>query len=384
MFIQKIVLTNFRSYSDSTIIQFDSNMMVIQDNASYDCYNAISWSLLNRGGRYKAVQDQLLFAGDSIRSPATYTEVAISIDNNRAYLPIPNSNLSIQRRYYRVGRSEFFMDGLGCRLKDITNLLQEHLHPQSMATWGIEQRESLIKYSPKTLRFIWDASAGALPNRKRIQTLEKHLERIQIDITRIQQSIDILIGSMDITTNFSPKDSNNSRERTDYLRHVLMSLNEDFHSTEETIAMYKKSICESFDMMFSLFQTTFTKELRRWGAPRVQLELTDSKNMYSTGIKLAFTSSISLENQNRISWAFWSASMHILPLPICLVQVELSKEVEPSMVIETLNMLSSTKQIIIFDAGSISNKRGDYYQSSKRGIRASFNNATSVFSTSYE
>lgn len=68
MFIQQIVLTNFRDYSDPTIIQFDSNMMVIQDNASYDCYNAISWPLLNRGGRYKAVQDQLLFAGDSIRS----------------------------------------------------------------------------------------------------------------------------------------------------------------------------------------------------------------------------------------------------------------------------------------------------------------------------
>lgn len=360
-------------------------MRVIQDNASYDCYTALTWSLLNRESRrYKAIQDQLLFKGDSIRSPATYTEVAISIDNNRAHLPISKSDLSIQRRYYRVGRSEFFMDGLGCRLKDIMNLLQEHLHPQCMATWGVAQRESLLKYSPKTLRLIWDASAGVLPNRKRIQTLEKHLERIQIDITHIQQSIDILIGSMDINTDSSPKNSNNSTERTDYLGHVLVSLNEDFRSTEETIAMYKKSICESFEMMFPLLQDTFTRELRRWGAPQVQLELTDSKVMYSTGIKLALTSSISLEDQNRMAWAFWSASMHILPLPICLVQVELLKEVEPSMIVETLNMLASTKQIIIFDAGGISSKRGDYYQSSKRGIRASFHNATSVLSTSHE
>lgn len=130
LFIQEIKLTNFRFYSNPTVIQFDHRMTMVKDNTTYDGYNALTWAVMNRWGKSEVQhQTELLFAGDSFSAPATYMEVMVSIDNNRAFLPIPNFDLSIKRRYYRAGRSKFFMDGLGCRLKDITNLLQEHLHP---------------------------------------------------------------------------------------------------------------------------------------------------------------------------------------------------------------------------------------------------------------
>lgn len=343
---------------------------------------------MNRWNKRNGAQGELLSAGDSPRAPATYMEVAISIDNNRAYLPIPTLNLSIQRRYYRSGQTKFFMDRLSCGLKDITNVLQEHLHPESLAIWGVEHRALFINYSPKTLRQKWDASAGVLPNRKRIQTLQKHLERMQIDIAHIHQSLEVLTNLEYTAEDGKPSlgnASNERKERVDYLQHVLVSLNEDHRSTRETINVYKKSISDSFEMMFPLLQSTFTSELKRWHAPPVQLQLTNAKDYECSGIQINRNQIVlSQADQNRIAWAFWSASMHLLQLPICVVQVELPYESDPSMILEILNIISSTKQVIVFTSNSITIKGRDYYPSSGRSTGTSHNNDTSVFSTSDE
>ncbi|MDN4617631.1 hypothetical protein QCD85_05945 [Paenibacillus sp. PsM32] len=174
------------------------------------------------------------------------------------------------------------------------------------------------------------------------------------------------------------------KERKSYVEQLLLSFEEDQRVTRETIVTYKRSIADSFKMGFPLLQSTFLSELRRWNALSVHLQLTNSNALDSSGIKLHTKEPLSQVEKESIAWAFWSASMHILSLPICLLQVQLLKESQSDMIIETLNMLASSKQVIVFNADPISNKGSDSYQSSGRGVRASDNHAASVFSTSDE
>lgn len=114
--------------------------------------------------------DSLLYAADCLGRPVHYVETCITLDNKNRSLPL-NTSIQIHRRFHRKLESEFFLDGLECRLKDIRGLLQYTLHMKEIAFWGLSERESFLELSPTELRQVWNVSAGYHKDLLRIETL---------------------------------------------------------------------------------------------------------------------------------------------------------------------------------------------------------------------
>ena len=130
MRLSKIKLAGFKSFVDPTTISFPSSLVgVVGPNGcgKSNVIDAVRWVLGEQRPRLLRSErmENVIFNGTSKRRPLGMAEVKLTIENTRGVLPVEYSEVTIGRRLYRSGESEYLLNGTQCRLKDITDLFMD-------------------------------------------------------------------------------------------------------------------------------------------------------------------------------------------------------------------------------------------------------------------
>jgi chromosome segregation protein len=189
--LKSLTLRGFKSFASATTLRFEPGVTcVVGPNGSgkSNVVDAISWVLGEQGA--KALRggkmEDVIFAGTAGRPPLGRAEVTLTIDNADGKLPIEYSEVSITRRMFRDGASEYEINGEGARLLDIQELLSDSGIGREMhVIVGQGQLDSVLHARPEDRRGFIEEAAGVLKHRKRKEKAVRKLEAMSANLTRL-------------------------------------------------------------------------------------------------------------------------------------------------------------------------------------------------------
>ncbi len=192
MLLSKLEIKGFKSFGDKMVIHFDKGITgVVGPNGcgKSNVVDAIRWVLGEQKSRMlrSDKMENVIFNGTKNRKPTNLAEVSLTFENTKNLLPTEYTYVTITRRYYRSGESEYQINGITCRLKDITNLfLDTGINSNSYAIIELKMIDELLNDKNNSRRELFEEAAGIskFKNRKR-ETLRK-LEDTDADLSRVE------------------------------------------------------------------------------------------------------------------------------------------------------------------------------------------------------
>jgi len=192
MLLSKLEIKGFKSFGDKMVINFDKGITgVVGPNGcgKSNVVDAIRWVLGEQKTRMlrSDKMENVIFNGTKTRKPSNLAEVSLTFENTKNLLPTEYTYVTITRRYYRSGDSEYQINGVTCRLKDITNLFMDTgINSNSYAIIELKMIDELLNDKNNSRRELFEEAAGIskFKNRKR-ETLRK-LEDTDGDLARVE------------------------------------------------------------------------------------------------------------------------------------------------------------------------------------------------------
>ena len=187
---KEIEMTGFKSFADTTHINFDGGITAIvgpngcgKSNVS----DAIRWVLGEQSSkalRGKSMQD-VIFAGTEKRKKLSYCEVSLVFDNTAKWFNIEYDEVVLTRKLYRSGESEYYLNRKPCRLKDIRDILYDSgIGKDGYSIIGQGRVEEIIQSKPEERRAIFEEAAGIAKYKARKVETENRLERVRDNLSR--------------------------------------------------------------------------------------------------------------------------------------------------------------------------------------------------------
>ncbi|MFC7244070.1 chromosome segregation protein SMC [Catellatospora aurea] len=198
MHLKSLTVKGFKSFASATTLRLEPGITcVVGPNGSgkSNVVDAISWVLGEQGA--KALRggkmEDVIFAGTSGRQPLGRAEVTLTIDNADGALPIDYTEVSITRRMFRSGESEYEINGDACRLMDIQELLSDSGIGREMhVIVGQGRLDSVLHARPEDRRSFIEEAAGVLKHRKRKEKALRKLDAMQANLNRVTDLTDEL------------------------------------------------------------------------------------------------------------------------------------------------------------------------------------------------
>ena len=191
MYLKSIEVQGFKSFANKIVFQFHEGITgIVGPNGSgkSNVADAVRWVLGEqrvkqlRGG---SMQD-IIFAGTENRKPMGYAYVAITLDNSDHVLSISYDEVTVARRLYRSGESEYLLNGTQCRLKDVNELFYDTgIGKEGYSIIGQGQIEKILSGKPEERRELFDEAAGIVKFKRRKLTAQKKLEDEQQNLLRV-------------------------------------------------------------------------------------------------------------------------------------------------------------------------------------------------------
>jgi len=191
VYLKSLTLKGFKSFAQPTTFAFETGVTcVVGPNGSgkSNVVDALAWVMGEqgvktlRGGK----MEDVIFAGTSTRGPLGRAEVTLTIDNADGALPIEYSEVTISRTLFRNGGSEYAINGQGCRLLDVQELLSDSgLGREMHVIVGQGQLDAVLHASPEDRRGFIEEAAGILKHRRRKEKTQRKLEAMQTNLTRL-------------------------------------------------------------------------------------------------------------------------------------------------------------------------------------------------------
>ena len=190
MYLKSLTMKGFKSFADTTTLAFEPGVNVVvgpNGSGKSNVVDAIAWVLGMQSPTVVRAQkmDDIVFAGSAARRPLGRAEVSLVIDNHSGLLPIDFTEVTICRTLFRSGQSEYTLNDVSCRLRDITELLSDAGigHTQhTIVSQG--QIEETLNAGPMALRMILEEAAGMLKHRRRREQAERQIVDVEANLTR--------------------------------------------------------------------------------------------------------------------------------------------------------------------------------------------------------
>ena len=151
--------------------------------------DAVRWVLGEQSAkqlRGASMQD-VIFSGTEIRKPMGYAYVSICMDNSDRALSADFDEVTVTRRVYRSGESEYLINGTECRLKDINELFYDTgIGQEGYSIIGQGQIDKILSGRPEDRRELFDEAAGIVKFKRRKETALKKLESEKANLVRVQ------------------------------------------------------------------------------------------------------------------------------------------------------------------------------------------------------
>ena len=191
MRLTALEIKGFKSFGDKITIRFDEGVTAIvgpNGSGKSNVVDAIRWVLGEQKTRMLRSEkmENIIFNGTKTRKPANLAEVSLSFDNTKNILPTEFSHITITRKLYRTGDSEYSINNIVCRLKDITDLfLDTGIGSDSYSIIELKMVDEIINDKNSTIKLLFEEAAGISKYKlRKKQTLGK-LEDTEADLSRV-------------------------------------------------------------------------------------------------------------------------------------------------------------------------------------------------------
>lgn len=191
MYLKSIEVQGFKSFANKIKFDFHNGITgIVGPNGSgkSNVADAVRWVLGEqrvkqlRGG---TMQD-VIFSGTENRRPLSYASVAITLDNSDHKLPVEYEEVTVTRKLYRSGESEYLINGAACRLKDINEMFYDTgIGKEGYSIIGQGQIDKILSGKPEERRELFDEAAGIVKFKRRKNLSVKKLEEERMNLTRV-------------------------------------------------------------------------------------------------------------------------------------------------------------------------------------------------------
>ena len=195
MFLKSIEIRGFKSFADKTELVFKKGITaVVGPNGSgkSNISDAVRWVLGEqsikslRGGK----MEDVIFAGTQYRKPVSRAQVSLTLDNANGELAIEYSEVTVSRRLYRSGESEYRLNNTQCRLKDIQELFMDTgIGKEGYSIIGQGKIDAVLSGKPEERRDLIEEAAGIVKFKSRKEEAEKKLQNTEQNFIRINDII---------------------------------------------------------------------------------------------------------------------------------------------------------------------------------------------------
>ena len=191
MHLKSLTLKGFKSFASATTLRFEPGITcVVGPNGSgkSNVLDALRWVMGTQGAKdlRGGKMEDVIFAGTAGRAPLGRAEVTLTIDNADGALPIEYGEVSITRRMFRDGASEYEINGDRCRLMDVQELLSDSGIGREMhVIVGQGQLAAILESKPEERRAFIEEAAGVLKHRKRKEQTLRKLANMQGNLDRL-------------------------------------------------------------------------------------------------------------------------------------------------------------------------------------------------------
>ncbi len=191
MYLKSIEVHGFKSFANKIRFDFHNGITAIvgpNGSGKSNVADAVRWVLGEQSAkqlRGASMQD-VIFAGTENRKPLSYAYVSITLDNEDRQLNLDYNEVTIARRVYRSGESEYLMNGTPCRLKDVNELFYDTgIGKEGYSIIGQGQIEKILSGKPEDRRELFDEAAGIVKYKRRKATAQKKLENERQNLVRV-------------------------------------------------------------------------------------------------------------------------------------------------------------------------------------------------------
>lgn len=191
MYLKSIEVYGFKSFANKIVFKFhDGITAIVGPNGSgkSNVADAVRWVLGEQSAKQLrgSKMEDVIFSGTQLRKPMGYAYVAITLDNSDHQLPIEYEEVTVARRVYRSGESEYIINGSICRLKDVQELfLDTGIGKEGYSIIGQGQIDKILSGKPEERRELFDEAAGIVKYKKRKAVAERDLAEEQLNFSRI-------------------------------------------------------------------------------------------------------------------------------------------------------------------------------------------------------
>lgn len=203
MHLKSIDLQGFKSFTDKTRIKLEGGIScVVGPNGSgkSNIADAVRWVLGEQSAKSLRghKMEDVIFSGSGKRKPVGMAQVVLNIDNSDGSLPLEFAEVSVCRRAYRSGESEYLINGTQCRLKDIQDIfLDSGISNNSLCMVGQGRVQQIVDMKPDERRGLIEEAAGVIKYRNRKRTAVRKLTDTEKNLERIWDIISELAGRLE-------------------------------------------------------------------------------------------------------------------------------------------------------------------------------------------
>ena len=192
MYLKNIEVQGFKSFANKINFQFHNGITgIVGPNGSgkSNVADAVRWVLGEQRVkqlRGASMQD-VIFSGTENRKPLSYAVVAITLDNSDHQLAIDFDEVTVARRLYRSGESEYLINGAPCRLKDVNELFYDTgIGKEGYSIIGQGQIDRILSGKPEERRELFDEAAGIVKFKRRKAAAQAKLENEKQNLVRVK------------------------------------------------------------------------------------------------------------------------------------------------------------------------------------------------------
>ena len=195
MYLSKLEIFGFKSFADKTVIEFDSGVSAIvgpNGSGKSNIVDALRWVLGEQGDKIlrSGKREDVVFNGTKFRKQLGVAEVAVTIMNDKNILPTEYTEVQIARRFYRSGETEYFLNGVKVRLKDIRELfLDTGIGSDAYSVIELKMVETILSDIKQERRKLFEEAAGVVSYKHNRDLTFNRLDAVHESLVRVNDII---------------------------------------------------------------------------------------------------------------------------------------------------------------------------------------------------
>jgi chromosome segregation protein len=192
LLLKKLEIYGFKSFADRIYMKFDRGITAIvgpNGSGKSNIADAVRWVLGEQSAKSLrgSKMEDIIFSGTQIRKSLGFAEVSLTLDNGDGALPVEFSEVTVTRRVFRSGESEYFINRSACRLKDIVELFMDTgVGKEGYSIIGQGRIDEILSNRSEDRRYIFEEAAGIVKYKSRRDEAQRRLEKTRDNLMRAE------------------------------------------------------------------------------------------------------------------------------------------------------------------------------------------------------